>query len=158
MERQGEHKAHKVFLFVLFAVFTICAFTMVMIGANVYQATTDSMSRNYEKRIGLSYVTEKIRQWDQSGKISVGTFHGRQALILEEVIHEKTYQTYLYCDKGAIRELMVREDIKKDKLQGEKIAEAKDLKIRKENGVYHIQMTGKDGDQYKTCIYQRSRD
>lgn len=158
METRTDHKADTIFIFVLFAVFTICAFTIVMIGAEVYQSTTKAMSRNYEKRIGLSYVSEKIRQWDQSGSISVGSFHGKQALILEEEIEGKAYQTFLYCEKGAIRELMVRRDIRKEKLQGEKIADAKAFQIQKKGQVYNILITGKDGNQYKTCIYQRSRN
>lgn len=157
MERQPDHKTDKIFLFVLFAVFTVCAFTMIMIGANVYQSTTEAMSRNYEKRIGLSYVTEKIRQWDQSGSISVGTFHEKQALIMEEKLHGRTYQTYLYCEKGGIRELMVRKDLKKEKLQGDMITQARDLKIQKKGRMYHILIVGKDGTKYKTCIYQRSQ-
>lgn len=158
MERQGEHKADRIFVFVLFAVFTICAFTIVMIGTNVYQSTADAMSKNYEKRIALSYVTEKIRQWDETGNILVGTFHGKQALIMEEEISGKTYRTYLYCEKGAIRELMVRKDLKKEKLQGEEIVEARNLEIQKENQMYYIRVTGKDGNKYETCIYQRSQN
>lgn len=52
----------KMFLILLFATFAVCAFTLIMVGANVYSHTASAMNDNYEKRIDISYVTEKIKQ------------------------------------------------------------------------------------------------
>ena len=108
MERQ-RHMTDQMFLVILFAVFAVCAFSLSMIGANIYSHTASVMNEDYEERIDISYVTEKIRQWDEKDSIEIGSFHGRTALIHTEKINGKKYNTYLYQEKGALRELMVRE-------------------------------------------------
>lgn len=101
----------QMFLVILFAVFAVCAFSLSMIGANIYSHTASVMNEDYEERIDISYVTEKIRQWDEKDSIEIGSFHGRTALIHTEKINGKKYNTYLYQEKGALRELMVREGL-----------------------------------------------
>lgn len=66
----------QMFLVILFAVFAVCAFSLSMIGANIYSHTASVMNEDYEERIDISYVTEKIRQWDEKDSIEIGSFHG----------------------------------------------------------------------------------
>lgn len=129
MERQ-RHMTDQMFLVILFAVFAVCAFSLSMIGANIYSHTASVMNEDYEERIDISYVTEKIRQWDEKDSIEIGSFHGRTALIHTEKINGKKYNTYLYQEKGALRELMVREGLDTTTMQGEKIVAAKDFSVR----------------------------
>ncbi len=128
MERQ-RHMTDQMFLVILFAVFAVCAFSLSMIGANIYSHTASVMNEDYEERIDISYVTEKIRQWDEKDSIEIGSFHGRTALIHTEKINGKKYNTYLYQEKGALRELMVREGLDTTTMQGEKIVAAKDFSV-----------------------------
>ena len=88
MERQ-RHMTDQMFLVILFAVFAVCAFSLSMIGANIYSHTASVMNEDYEERIDISYVTEKIRQWDEKDSIEIGSFHGRTALIHTERINGK---------------------------------------------------------------------
>ena len=141
MERQ-RHMTDQMFLVILFAVFAVCAFSLSMIGANIYSHTASVMNEDYEERIDISYVTEKIRQWDEKDSIEIGSFHGRTALIHTEKINGKKYNTYLYQEKGALRELMVREDFS--------VIETKQL--------YHIKIQGSDGKIYQNCVYRHSRN
>ena len=127
MERQ-KHMVDKMFLILLFATFAVCAFTLIMVGANVYSHTASAMNDNYEKRIDISYVTEKIKQWDEQNSISIGTFHNKTALIHTE------------------------------KMQGEQIVPAKGFEIKEEDQMYGITITGEDGKQYRTCVYRQSRE
>ena len=146
MERQ-RHMTDQMFLVILFAVFAVCAFSLSMIGANIYSHTASVMNEDYEERIDISYVTEKIRQWDEKDSIEIGSFHGRTALIHTERINGKKYNTYLYQEKGALRELMVK-DLEKDleveekyenqkteiiELLRQKEIEVQDLVIKKDN-------------------------
>ena len=73
MERQ-RHMTDQMFLVILFAVFAVCAFSLSMIGANIYSHTASVMNEDYEERIDISYVTEKIRQWDEKDSIEIGSF------------------------------------------------------------------------------------
>ena len=144
MERQ-RHMTDQMFLVILFAVFAVCAFSLSMIGANIYSHTASVMNEDYEERIDISYVTEKIRQWDEKDSIEIGSFHGRTALIHTEKINGKKYNTYLYQEKGALRELMAREGLDTTTMQGEKIVEAKDFSVIETKQLYHIKIQGSDG-------------
>lgn len=157
VEKQ-KHMADKMFLIVLFATFAVCAFGMIMIGAEVYSHTASAMNDDYEKRIDISYVTEKIRQWDEQESIQITTFHKKTALMHTEKIDGMTYLTYIYQDNGALRELMVRKGIDTAKMQGEEIASAKAFMVHKKDKLYDIEITGTDGQIYKTCVYRHSKE
>ena len=129
-----------------------------MVGANVYSHTALAMNENYEKRIDISYVTEKIRQWDEADSIKIGKFHDKTALIHTEKVNGRKYFTYIYQEKGALRELMVREGLDTRKMQGEEIVKARGFEIRQEGSIYNITITGTDGNQYRTCVYKYSRN
>ena len=45
----------QMFLVILFAVFAVCAFSLSMIGANIYSHTASVMNEDYEERIDISY-------------------------------------------------------------------------------------------------------
>ena len=157
MERQ-KHMVDKMFLIVLFATFAVCAFTLIMVGANVYSHTASAMNENYEKRIDISYITEKIKQWDEQNSISIGTFHNKTALIHTEMTAGKKYYTYIYQENGALRELMIRDALDTKKVQGEQIVPAKGFEIKEQNQMYDIRITGEDGVKYRTCVYRQSRE
>ena len=142
------HMTDQMFLVILFAVFAVCAFSLSMIGANVYSHTASVMNEDYEERIDISYVTEKIRQWDEKDSIEIGSFHG----------HTKKYNIYLYQEKGALRELMVREGLDTTTMQGEKIVAAKDFSVIETKQLYHIKVQGSDGKIYQNCVYRHSRN
>ena len=157
MERQ-KHMVDKMFLIVLFATFAVCAFTLIMVGANVYSHTASAMNQNYEKRIDISYITEKIKQRDEQNSISIGTFHNKTALIHTEMTAGKKYYTYIYQENGALRELMIRDGLDTKKVQGEEIVPAKGFEIKEQNQMYDIRITGEDGVKYRTCVYRQSRE
>lgn len=157
MEKQ-KHMTDKMFLIILFTTFAICAFLLIMVGTNVYSHTTAAMNDDYEKRIDVSYVTEKIRQWDEKGSIEIGTFHKKTALIHKEMINGIQYLTYLYQEKGALRELMVRKGLDTATMQGDKIVAAKGFEIKETDQLYDIKIYTMDGNAYRTCVYRHSRN
>lgn len=157
MERQ-RHMVDKMFLILLFATFLICSFALIMISANVYSHTATTMNADYEKRIDISYVTEKIRQWDEEGSLMIGTFHNANALIHKENISGRQYFTYIYQENDALRELTVRDGLDTQKMQGEKIVSAKGFKITKKDQMYDLMIVGMDETKYRTCVYKHSRN
>lgn len=95
----------QMFLVILFAVFAVCAFSLSMIGANIYSHTASVMNEDYEERIDISYVTEKIRQWDEKDSIEIGSFHGRTALIHTEKINGKKIQYLSLSREGCVERI-----------------------------------------------------
>lgn len=103
-------KIDTVFIVCLFALFALTAFVLILIGVRQYQSTADSMNDNYEVRTAISYLSEKVRQYDTDAGITVADFYGGQALALSSYIEDKTYITFIYYYDGALREILVGED------------------------------------------------
>lgn len=115
MKQERDFIVDVLFVLALFGVFTISALALVSIGANVYQNTVNDMSRNYDSRTAIAYITEKVRKTDSllsdgSNAVSLGTLEEKPALILREELEGVRYCTYLYLHEGFLKELFIRED------------------------------------------------
>lgn len=103
------------FVLALFGVFAISALVLVTVGADVYQHTVRDMSRNYDDRTAIAYITEKIRQSDYtlsdgSHAVTLGLLEQQPALILTDEWNGEEYDTYLYLHNGWLKELYTRRD------------------------------------------------
>ena len=110
-KEEKRHVVDVLFVLALFCVFAISALMLVTIGANVYQKTVNNMDTNYSSRTAFSYVTEKIRQNDETQTISIGTLEGRPAIILTQEIDDRQFNTYLYEYEGYLTELFTSADL-----------------------------------------------
>ena len=106
MRFRTKHKHMIDFLFpvALFFVFALSALTVILLAAKIYQSTTEHSSFNYTSRTCLSYIAEKIHQNDVGGTVSIGTFDGCDALVLEQAHGEDTYYTYIYVHENELKE------------------------------------------------------
>ncbi len=102
-----KHSIDFLFPIILFLVFAIAAISVILFAARVYQREVDSARKNYNTRISLEYLTEKVHRSDSMGAVKVGSFGGSDALILEDITSDgqARYVTYIYCLDGALREL-----------------------------------------------------
>lgn len=107
LDNRRSTKIDGVFVIALFTMFAITAFLLILIGARQYQHTADTMDANYESRTISSYLTEKIRQNDSVGNVSIAKLEGTPALAIETVENDVTYITYIYYYKDALREIVV---------------------------------------------------
>ncbi|MCM1024797.1 MAG: DUF4860 domain-containing protein [Roseburia sp.] len=103
------------FVLALFGVFAVSALVLITVGADVYQHTVRDMSRNYDDRTAIAYITEKVRQSDcilsdGSYAVSLGSLEQQPALILTDEWNGDAYCTYLYLHDGWLKELYVRRD------------------------------------------------
>ena len=109
LDNRRSTKIDSVFVIALFTMFAVTAFLLILIGAKQYQHTADTMDANYESRTISSYLTEKIRQNDSQGMISVTEFEGTPALTLYTTENDVNYITYIYYYDSALREIVVNE-------------------------------------------------
>lgn len=91
--RNRTHVTDILFTLSLFCLFTACAFLVVLTGIQVYRTTVSDMEDNYSSKTALSYVTEKIRQHDFAGGVSVVSLKGENALVLKDQADGETYLT-----------------------------------------------------------------
>ncbi len=102
-------KIDSVFVIALFTMFAVTAFLLILIGAKQYQHTADAMDANYESRTISSYLTEKLRQNDNHGNVTISQIEGIDALAITTMENDVTYITYIYYYKDALREIVVNE-------------------------------------------------
>ncbi len=130
MRRTTSGRKHNVeFLFpiVLFLIFSIAAISVILFAAGVYKREVEMAQEHYTTRTSLEYLTEKVHRSDAEGAVSVGTFCGADALILEDVESGGKYVTYIYCLDGSLRELYALKGADVDGAAGTAIIPLKDF-------------------------------
>ncbi len=116
MKKNGRHIVDLLFVLALFGVFALSALTLANVGANVYRKTVTAMEQNVNERTPVSYLTEKVRRSDSltsvgTAAVTVATLGDIPALVLTEETEDASYNTYLYCLDGKLKELSVRSDM-----------------------------------------------
>jgi hypothetical protein len=66
---KNKHIIDSVFVICLMLLFVLSALSVIAIGAAIYKKNIASMSANNSHRIASSYITEKVRQADETGQI-----------------------------------------------------------------------------------------
>lgn len=130
-KRQENHIIDVLFVIALFCIFALSAVFLITIGANIYGKTVSHMESNFSSRTSFAYVTEKIRQADKNGAVSIGEFDGRPSLFITESLGETDYITYIYEYNGHLKELMVRKDTPLSPSAGQDIMEVSEFSLKK---------------------------
>ena len=104
IQKGRQHTIDFIFPLAVLFVFTVSAFTVLLLSAHVYADQTARTQSDYQAATPLSYIREKVRQNDQSGALSIGSLDGQTSLILQA---EDTY-TYIYSYEGYLKELYIR--------------------------------------------------
>lgn len=152
------HVIDLLFPIALLLVLAASALFVVILAANVYQKNVAWEERNYENRTCLAYVTEKIRQNDAEGGISIGTFDGQPCLMLRQNYGDQPYVTYLYSYDGTLRELFVQEGVEMKAPDGQKILEVNDFEVsEQEKGIFKISCTDENGTEFVTYAAVKSK-
>ena len=105
-----KHPVDFLFSLTLFLSFTGLGIILILTGAKVYQRCSGQLEGNYTIRTALAYVTEKIRQGDEAGAVTLSRIGTIPALVLAQEIEEETYLTYIYEDEGYLKELFINSD------------------------------------------------
>ncbi len=135
----------------LFFVFALSALTLVLFAARVYRSTTENSSLQYTSRTGLSYISEKIHQNDGNGAITLGSFDGCDALIMEQELGEETYLTYL-------KELFIKSGVNAKAADGRTILDIQNFSIRQlSENLFRFDCTDAKGQASSTIVGVRSK-
>lgn len=135
MRLQTKHKHMIDFLFpvALFFVFALSSLTVVLLAARIYQSTTEDSALNDTARTSLSYIAEKIHQNDTKGMVSLGTFDGCDALVLQQTYNDENYYTYIYAYENELKELFIKDGANATASDGKVILQVKDFSIEQVN-------------------------
>lgn len=93
------------FSMLLFLVFILCSVFTILIGSRVY---TNIRARNdaaFYSDTALSYISNKVRQADCSGFVTVEDMDGLSVLVLTSEYDGILYDTWIYTKDGSLLEL-----------------------------------------------------
>lgn len=118
------------FLLALFGVFLICALFVVLFGAKIYKNTVNNSETSFNSRTSLSYITEKIRQNDNSNGIEIEGTGDNTVIKLTQEVNKRTFCTYLYAQDGALMEYTTNEGNVLNKDFGTKILDISEFSVK----------------------------
>lgn len=152
-----KHMIDFLFPVALFFVFALSALTTILLAARIYQSTTENSALNYTSRTSLSYINEKLHQHDCDGSIHIGSFHGCDAIIMEQEHEDDVYYTYIYAYDQELKELFIKEDVEASASSGRTILEIKDFSIEQlSDRLLRISCSDQKGRQASTIVSIKS--
>ena len=95
LNQKKNHMIDSVFVICLMLLFVLSALSVIAIGASIYKKNVALMADNNSHRIAAAYVTEKVRQADEKGGISVKEVFGENVLVMSEESDGDVYNTYM---------------------------------------------------------------
>lgn len=133
------------FLLALFGVFLICALFIVLFGAKIYKNTVKSSEDSFIERTCYTYITEKIRQNDNSNGISIDNNGASSVITLTKTANDSNYVTYLFCDGNYLKEYTTSAGNDFNPAAGTEIIKLNELSAKKINdNLYEFSLKGED--------------
>ncbi len=152
------HVIDILFVIALFCIFALSAIFLITIGGNIYGKTASHMESNFNGRTSFAYVTEKIRQSDEAGSISVGSLDGIPALLLESRQDDTEYITYIYAYEGYLKELLVRKDTPLAAFAGQDILPVSEFALSQiDEQLYEFQITAENAEPFRILVSTKSK-
>ena len=114
--KQYGHTISGVFIFLLLGIFAISSTVMVLIGAQVYNASSQRTTAHNDERIAASYIRSKLREADEQGMLQIEGINASEASqtaitessgisgMLQMINHEEETVTLLYVYDGMLYE------------------------------------------------------
>mgnify|MGYP000930757964 CR=1 FL=1 len=118
-----------IFIMLLHLIIVILSVMFISLGKNIYDNINKDRNINYQLRVSLSYIANKIRQSDKKEGTEIKELHGVNAVVINEVYDEENYQTWIYFYDGAIYEMFTDENAVFELSDGMKVVEADFFKI-----------------------------
>ena len=141
------HTVDLLFTISLFCVFAASALLLVLTGVRVYRSTAQR----------LAYVTEKVRQHDAEGRVSLTEIDGLTAIMLTDQAGDDIYETYIYSDGDYVCELLVRQGTTLSSDMGQQVLRVDDFSIT-DRGDGFLELTALDdyGQSYSFLLHLRN--
>lgn len=155
--RSDKHAIDLIFPLAVLFVFAASSLLVLILSTHIYTGQIDHAKSNYQSYTPLAYITEKVRQNDTTGSVSIQKINGTSCLALKGTSDEFSYTTYLYVSDGWLKELLIRDGTKASLSAGKNIIEAKKLVIKElKPQVYQITVTAEDGTSDSRILAERS--
>lgn len=159
---RGRNGAGTVAVLALVCVFGVTMLAGIFSGAAVYQRVGERVAAAARDRVGLTYVTAKVRAFDQvlpdgESAVALGAMGDSDAVLLREEVNGVDYETILYVYDGQLREMLCLRDSGHDPAFGESISPARWLKASfPKKGLLRLEYGEEDGSTRVADVWLRS--
>jgi len=141
------------FTMLLFLVLTMCSIFTISIGAKVYKNIDARMNDNFAGTTALSYISNKVKQADESGAISILKMDNIQVLKIIQEFNNVKYDTLIYYKDGNIKELFIGEDSQYTLDDGISIMKGKGLSFSMpEKNLLKVETSGIEGKSISLAL------
>lgn len=108
MRKPSKHSSGNmdfIFSMLLFLVFILCSVFTILIGSRVYGNIRERNDAAFYSDTALSYITNKVRQFDKADCIDVRAMDNENVLVLTSEFGGILYETWIYTKDGSLLEL-----------------------------------------------------
>lgn len=156
-QTRQRHVIDLVFPIALFFVFAASALVVLILAADIYASTTNHFQVNDESRTALAYISEKIRQNDTDGALSIATIEQTDCIALSQDFNGTLCTTYIYEYEGMLKELFIQNGVSISLQNGTDIMELSALSIEElDNQLYQFTATDQTGTKSSIITSERS--
>lgn len=131
VEPNGYSLIEMMIVMMLLVLFGLGIFMLAATSSTTYQTLVDDKETGGELRIASSYLMTKLRQNDRIGAIRIekSAINSEDALVIEEILGDEVYETWIYVSQGVLREATVpKETIPSDDVSFE-VANVDDVRF-----------------------------
>jgi hypothetical protein len=118
---------------------------IILLGNDIYKSINEDRQSNYEVRVSLSYIENKIRQSDKENAVEIKEVHGQPALLIKENYDGINYETWIYYYNNCLNEILIEEHDEFQLQDGMKIVNLDGFNITEINkNTFKISVESKD--------------
>jgi hypothetical protein len=105
---KGNSLVELIMVMMLLILFCMTMYTIIYAGSTAQTKITDRKDIQIDARVALAYVNTKLRQNDETGKISVekNPLNGENAIVFRHRAGEESFDTWIYYAYNAIYEFI----------------------------------------------------
>lgn len=150
-----------IFPMLLFLIFTLSALGIVTFSVQIYRNIVERAEGRFDTETAAAYISEKFRNHDEQGRISLSNFMGNEALAIDETVKEVPYITYIYVYDGYLRELFIEKERIPEcsAADGNEILPMESMKPEKiSDRLLKLEFTDTDGKKEETYLSLKSKE
>lgn len=120
-----------VFIMFLFLIIVLLSVMIINLGQNIYSNINEDRTKNYEIRVSLSYIANRIRQADKENAVCIKNLNGNLAVLINETYDGLNYETWIYYYDNYLYEILIDEGESFQQSDGMKVLKVDSFNISK---------------------------
>lgn len=152
--RDNKNSISALAVLLVFGIFAICVLAVLLEGASTYEKINSRDQSVYEQRTCAQYLATRVRQAD--GPLAVTSFGDGDAMVFDETMEGESYQTWIYCYDGWLREYFGLAEAEPLPELGEQVLKAEYLSLTLDGNLLWLLLEDEAGEETELQLYLRS--